>query len=272
MIVGMERKGLTVLVPTHHKSDEEILALYDFLRIEGDAVFSVQRSEVGEKDIAYKGHNVHIASFDDVGVSKNRNHLLDLAPDGLCLCIDDDCVLQPDYEAVVLGFFKKHGCEVALFNGLVPYEGNRKVHSLPSAKVRRFKDVSYAGGPGLAYYGKAIKATGLRYDERLGFPNEIYAGEDSLFLRNLSKSKLLFYRSEDVVFTVAIDKEDNSAYFRGYDERFFLTKGAGGYLLYPRLSHLYLLHQVRRLHKQTGERRTTIFKLLRKGRKLAKKL
>ena len=266
----MENASLTVLVPTHHKSDDEILALYDFLRIETDAVFSVQRKEAGEKDIAYRGHNVHIAAFDDIGVSRNRNHLLDLAPDGLCLCVDDDCVLEPGYEAVVLAFFKEHGCDAALFNGLVPYEGNRKVHDKKTAKVRHFKDVSYAGGPGLAYIGSKMKGSGFRYDERLGYPNEVYAGEDSLFLRNLCDSSLCFYRSEDVLFTVAIDKEDNSAYFRGFDERFFITKGVGGYLLYPRLSGLYLLHQVRRLHKQTGAKRIYIYKLLRKGRKIAK--
>ena len=268
----MEKRDFTVLVPTHHKTDAEILSLCDFLRIETDVIFSVQREQVGEKEYDYKGHKVLIASFDDIGVSKNRNHLLDLAPDGLCLCIDDDCVLEPNYEAVVRGFFEKYGCVVALFNGLVPYEGNRKVHDKPTARVQRFKDVSYAGGPGLAYIGKKIRETGIRYDERLGYPNEIYAGEDSLFLRDLSKSPLLFYRAEEVLFTVAIDKEDNSAYFRGYDDRFFLTKGAGGYLLYPHLSGIYLLHQVRRLHFQTGEKRGKIFRLLRRGRKMAKGL
>ncbi len=266
----MEESPLTVLVPTHHKTDEEILALCRFLRIETDAIFSVQREEVGEVDLDYKGHKIHVASFNDVGVSKNRNHLLDLAPEGLCLCIDDDCVLEPGYEKTVLTFFEKHGCDAALFNGLVPYEGNRKVHEKPTAKVRRFKDVSYAGGPGLAYYGSKIKGTCIRYDERLGYPNDIYAGEDSLFLRDLSKSKLSFYRAEEVLFTVAIDKEDNSAYFRGFDERFFITKGVGGYLLYPRLSGLYLLYQVYHLHKQTGEKRGRIYKLLKKGRRLAK--
>ena len=268
----MTPSSVTVLVPTHHKSDEEILALCAFLRIETDAVFSVQREEVSKHVLDYKGHKITIAASDDIGVSKNRNHLLDLAPDGLCLCVDDDCVLEPGYEETVLSFFKEHNCDAALFNGLVPYEGNRKVHDKPTARVRHFKDVSYAGGPGLAYYGSKIRSLGIRYDERLGYPNEIYAGEDSLFLKGLSKSPLCFYRSSDVLFTVAIDKEDNSAYFKGFDDRFFLTKGAGGYLLYPRLSFLYLLHQVRRLHKQTGKPRGYIYKLLKQGRSMAKKL
>ena len=268
----MAKLPFTVLVPTHHKTDDEILSLCDFLRIETDAIFSVQREEVGEKVFSHHGHLIRVCGFDDIGVSKNRNHLLDLAPEGLCLCVDDDCVLQPGYEGVVRAFFEKNRCDVALFNGLVPYEGNRKVHDKKTAKVRRFKDVSYAGGPGLAYYGERIRATGIRYDERLGYPNDIYAGEDSLFLRDLTRSSLVFYRAEEVLFTVAIDKEDNSAYFRGFDERFFITKGVGGYLLYPHLSALYLLHQVHRLHKQTGERRIRIFRLLKKGRRIGRGL
>ena len=268
----MEKLPFLVLVPTHHKSDEEILSLCAFLHIETDAVFSVQGVEAGERELEYEGHRILVARYPDIGVAKNRNHLLDHVGEGLYLCIDDDCVLDAGYESVVRSFFATHRCDAALFNGYVPYEGNRKVHDLKTARAKRFKDVSYAGGPGLAFLGEKMRGSGLRYDERLGYPNDIYAGEDSLFLRDLCKSSLCFYRVETSLFVIAIDKQDNSAYFRGYDERFFLTKGAVGYLLYPRLSFLYSLHQARRLHRQTGRKITEVFLLLSKGRKAGKAL
>lgn len=259
-----------VLVVTHHKSKEGIVALYDFLRIGSDAIFSNQNGSDGYYELGLRGHMVKVYCHSDVGVAKNRNHLLDHAPDGLCLCVDDDCVLQDGYTQVVERFFEEHRCDVALFNGHVPYEGNRLVHDKKTARVRRFKDVSYAGGPGLAFIGGKMKELGLRYDERLGYPNDLYAGEDSLFLRDLSKSDLVFYRASDVVFTVAIDKEDNSSYFKGFDDQFFYVKGAVGKLLYPHSPLLYPLRQALVLSRRCKVPFVKVRKLIWRGRKAVK--
>ena len=79
--------------------------------------------------------------------------------------------------------FNKYKCDCALFNGLVPYEGNRKVHNKRTKRVRRFSDVSYAGGPGFAFTKKFKTINKVQYDEKIGYPNEICFGEDSLFYK-----------------------------------------------------------------------------------------
>ncbi|MCR5348857.1 MAG: hypothetical protein K6E59_04540 [Bacilli bacterium] len=258
---------MVVLVVTHHKTSEDILALFDFLHIETDAIFSNQNEKRGHYELEKNGHHIDVFEFDDVGVSKNRNHVLDLAPDGLCLCVDDDCVLEKGYEETVSSFFKQRLCEVALFNGRVPYEGNRLVHDKKTARVRRFKDVSYAGGPGLAFLGSALKKSSLRYDERLGYPNELYIGEDSLFLKNLAASPLCFYRSETPIFTVAIDKEDNSIYFQGYDDKFFFVKGALAKILYPSRHFFYPLYVAFAVAKKSKTPFLRVYKKMKEGRK-----
>ena len=259
-----------VLVVTHGKTLEDIKNLYRFLNIRTDAFFVNQCGEVKKEECDIDGHHVDAYCFDDIGVAKNRNHLLDVAPEGLCLCVDDDCPLEKGYEEVVKRFFDAHECDVALFNGKVPYEGNRLVHNKETKRVRKFRDVSYGGGPGLAFIGKKMKESGIRYDERLGYPNDLFIGEDSLFLKRLSESSLCFYRSEDVLFTVAIDKEDNSGYFQGYDDRFFFVKGALTKILYPHSPLLYPLYQARALAKKTGKPFGHIYRLMREGRKSVK--
>ena len=261
---------MTVLVVTHDREKEDILSLLSFLRIESDAVFANQCGRDGSYSFEHEGHRVTVHESSERGVAKNRNFLLSKAPDGFCLCIDDDCPLNEGYASVVGDFFAKWGCDVALFNGRVPYEGNRKVHELPTARVRRFRDVSYAGGPGLAFVGAKLKATGLHYDERVGYPNEVYAGEDSLFLRALTKTDLVFYRAEDLLFTVALDKQDNSSYFQGFDERFFFTRGALGKLLYPHSPVFYPLHQLLVLRKKSGLPLRKIWPGFHRGRQRGK--
>ena len=264
---------MVVLVVTHDKTPEQIRDLVSFLNIHSDAIIANQCGQEGSSSFSHEGHTILEIRSKDRGVAKNRNLLLFHAPEkDISLCIDDDCPLCDDAESIVEAFFEEHRCDVALFNGRVPYEGNRLVHELPRAKVERFRDVSYAGGPGLAFKGKVLKDTGLRYDERLGYPNYIYAGEDSLFLKNLAERKLNFYRSEVVLFTVAIDKTDNSSYFHGVDEQFVYTRGAVGYLLYPKSHVLYPLHQLLVLRKRFGVNPLKIYPIFRKGRKQGKTL
>jgi hypothetical protein len=246
------------------------------LNIHSDAIIANQCGQEGSSSFSHEGHTILEIRSKDRGVAKNRNLLLGHAPEeGISLCIDDDCPLCDDAESIVEAFFEEHRCDVALFNGRVPYEGNRLVHSMPTAKVKRFRDVSYAGGPGLAFIGGKLRATGLRYDERLGYPNYIYAGEDSFFLKNLVSKDLNFYRSDAVLFTVAIDKTDNSTYFHGVDDQFVFTRGAVGYLLYPNSPLFYPLHQLfvlmRRFHVNPFKILPVFLRGRREGKGLAKK-
>ncbi len=264
-------RKVVVLVPTHHRSIEDIINLYHFLHIKSDAIFANQNGTNLIEHINIDGHNIKIVSTDTIGVSKNRNILLDnVKTDEIYLCIDDDCVLADDYQLIIANFFDRFNPEYVLFNGLVPYEGNRKVHSKKTKKVHSFFDVSYGGGPGLAFKGNCVKKYGFRYLEKVGYPNYIFAGEDSMMLKALSKSKAVFYRSSDVLFSIDIDKEDNSTYFSGFNDQFFITKGAIYKLLFPKLYRLITIYYCFSLSKKTKKKYSEIRKLFKKGFKYAK--
>ncbi len=225
---------IQVLVPTHHKSKEDIINLYHFLNIKSDALIANQNGKDENYTLNIDGHKVDVICTNTIGVSKNRNILLDNCSGDICLCTDDDCVLNDDYIEVVTKFFDKYKCDCVLFNGLVPYEGNRKVHNKRTKRVRRFSDVSYAGGPGFAFKKKLVIECPLRYFESLGFPNDVSFGEDSLFYLTLIKYKPIFYRSMNEIFTVMVDKEDNSTYFAGLTDAYFINKGTLLKTLYPK--------------------------------------
>ena len=262
---------IITLVPTHHKTIEDIVNLYHFLNIKSDAIFANQNSQNEVVNLKIDGNNIKVVCSDTIGVSKNRNILLDqVTTDDIYFCIDDDCVLVDNYEFIISNFFKVYNPEYVLFNGLVPYEGNRKIHNRKSKRIKSFFDVSYGGGPGLAFKGSCIEKYKFRYLEKVGYPNYIFAGEDTLMLRKIAKSKAVFYRSSDVLFSVEIDKEDNSTYFNGFNEQFFVSKGAIFRLLFPHFYWFITIYYCFSLSRKTKKKYFEIRKFFKKGFRYAK--
>lgn len=260
---------LEVLVPCMHKSKEQIIALYDFLKIDDDALFAVQGDEESTYEIEYKNHKVRVVQTTTRGVSKNRNILLENASGDIAICIDDDCPLVDGYHNLVLSTYEKNSCDAAMFNGYVPQEGNRLIHSKETKKVKSFNDVSFAGGPGLTYKPEIIRQKGLHFNESFGTPNYLYAGEDSLFLFAIAKSKISFYRISDPLFSIEQDLE-KSSYFKGFDEQFITTKGAVCKIVHPHLYWLYRFYYVRPLSARTKLNKKDILKWFKNGFKYIK--
>lgn len=159
-----------ILVLTHNKNKEECLNLVHSLNISDDVLICCQNNTseiINEK-------NTEIVMSNDIGVSNNRNNLLNNASGDICICIDDDCPLVDNYLEIIESTFKKYpDAQFILFNGIVTHENNRLVHNKKTKRVRRFKDVSYAGGPGLVFKRDAIKKYNLKYDTNVGYPNKI---------------------------------------------------------------------------------------------------
>lgn len=260
---------IEVLVPCMHKNKDEILKLFDFLKIESDALFAVQADSNNSYELEYKNHTIRVIQTDTRGVSKNRNILLENAKGDVCICIDDDCALVDNYKTLVESFYENNKCDAAMFNGLVPLENNRLIHQKPTKKVRAFNDISFGGGPGLTYRPDVIRSKGLKFNEYFGTPNYLYAGEDSLFLYSICKSKINFYRCIDPLFSIEQDLE-KSSYFKGFDEQFITTKGAVCKMVHPVMYNVYRFYYVRPLNKRTGINKKDILKWFKNGFKYIK--
>lgn len=235
---------IVVCVVTMNKSNDEILNLYKKINIKGDALFANQCGKTGLSNIFIHDHLIKIYNFDDIGVSNNRNHLLDNSYGDICINVDDDCELFDDYYEIIEKFFTTHPhCNFVQFNGIWCKQNNRKIHNKKTELVKKFNDVSYAGAPGFAYRTNIMNGIKLRYRTTLGVPNYVYNGEDSVFLYDLIKldDGKSFYRSSDVIFGVAEDI-DNSTYFSSVNEQYCFSKGAITKIIHPCLKYLYLFY------------------------------
>ncbi len=266
--------NITICVTTFNKSKEDIISLFNELHINSDALFCNQTDNNDSYKLDINKYKAVVKNFNDKGVSKNRNHILDNAYGSICVNIDDDCPLADNYQLIVDSFFNEHpDADVVLFNGIVCKENNRLVHNKKTKRVRKFNDVSYAGGPGLVYRPDKLRSLNVRYNENVGYPNEIYLGEDSLFMYSLIKSKCNFYRSSEVLFRIEEDI-DNSSYFNGVTEQYCISKGAITKVVHPYLYWLYVFYYTYKV-KHWRECKLSykeIYKLIKLGLKKSKEI
>ena len=259
-----------VLVPTHHKTNNECFDLVKYLNISSSCLISNQCN--GETDINKEEISIYNSKL--IGVSNNRNNLLKLCSGDICICIDDDCPLVTNYLDVIQHEFDKFpDAEFILFNGVVTHENNRLVHKKNTARVKQFQDVSYAGGPGLVFKREAIAKYNLKYNTKVGFPNDICMGEDSLFIKSIVDCGANFIRSSEVLFVVK-DDVDNSSYFNGVTEQFVKSKGCIVKALYPQKFWFLKYHYAYRLKNWRNNKFSFIklVKLLKEGSKLVDKI
>lgn len=237
-----------VLVTTMNKTRHDILDMCQKINLSTDALFANQCGKNDEYHFMFKNHNVRVLCTDSIGVSKNRNILLNNCTGDYCICIDDDCSLVDGYEDLINKFLSEKGNpDCVSFNGkYVMYD--KLVTNKKTRKIRHFSNISYAGAPGFVFKKDYLLKTGILYNESVGVPNKICAGEDSLFYYQLVKRRNLFYRCNSVLFTIN-NYENESSYYNGIDEKYVSTRGYITYLLHHRLYRLYMLRHVIRFHK-----------------------
>lgn len=262
--------NILVLIPTYKKTIDDIINLYKFLNIKTNAVFANQSGENKIVNLEVNGKRVKVICTDTIGVSINRNILLDNAVEDFNIFIDDDCPLVDDYERKVVEFYNKNPAECCVFNGIWATHNNKLVHYKKTRNITRFNQISYAGGPGFTCTKKFTENNKIKYNEKVGTPNYICAGEDSLFYHDLVKAKAALYRSSEVLFYVAID-ETNSSYFNGIDEKYVTTRGYITKLLHSKLFFVYKYRHAIRFRKQgTKYSLHKLIKFMNNGAKILK--
>lgn len=263
--------NILVLIPTYKKSIDDIKKLFEFLNIQTDVVFANQCGKNEVINLTFKNHKLTVVCSDTVGVSVNRNILLNNAYGDINVFIDDDCPLIDGFQEKILDFYSKNSADCCIFNGIWSTHNNKKIHNKTTRKITRFNQISYAGGPGFTCTKKFSTNNKIRYNQKVGTPNYICAGEDSLFYYSLVKDKVNLYRSSEVIFNVAID-EDNSSYFNGIDEQYVTTRGYITKKIHPYLFFVYKYRHAFRFIKQgTTLSFCEILKCLHRGAVLFKK-
>ncbi|MDY0345180.1 MAG: oligosaccharide flippase family protein [Bacilli bacterium] len=262
---------LEVLVVTMNRNKDQIIELCKKMNMETNAIIANQCDSEGTYTTKFNNHSIKVISSRTRGVSVNRNICLQNLGADVGIFMDDDCELISGYEQRIIKLFADRNLDAAVINGFTSQEGTERVRNRKSKMAKLFFDVSFGGGPGLCIRKAAIKYFNLSFCEKVGTPNYLYAGEDSLFIYDIFNKNCIIYRDGEPIYKIIVDMEDSSTYFKGFDEQYFATKGAIMKLTHPITYWLIILYYDVRYIAISNKKPWAIHNMIRKGWRLIKK-
>lgn len=239
----------------------------DSLKITGDAVIVNQCDTDKKEDIIRRSVNgsvqaVKYLQTKERGLSRSRNMAIDAADAEVCIICDNDVVYEDGYEEMILNEFEKRPDA-----DIIVFYIKRKEKPQPNYPTERRMDylsVLKIFSPEIAFRRESIKDLKFNVDFGAGSGKYIQ-GEENIFLYDaLKKKKKIYY----VPIKIAELKEVESTWFTGFDESFFITRGAN-YAAMTRLgSHVLIWQYALRKKYQHGYSMTIIqtLKAMYRGR------
>lgn len=233
----MKRMTLQLLVAAVNKEPRE---LAEEMRIDSDAIIVSQGERYVYEELNWNEHNIRYYSMAERGVGLSRNHSLMRATADISLFADEDIVYEPDYEEKVLAAFAEHPhADMLLFN-VQAMPGRETYHNDCFGRVRWYNCGRYPTYS-FAVRTEKIHQRNITFSLLFGGGARYSNGEDSLFIRDCLKAGLRVYK---VPVTIGHERERESTWFTGYNNKFFFDRGMLYVYLYGRLAGMMALRFV----------------------------
>jgi glycosyltransferase involved in cell wall biosynthesis len=141
--------------------------------------------------------DVVIQHFFDKGLSKNRNHLLDIADAQICLMMDDDISLVPNIADILEGAFKRHSdADIITFQTI---SGKRFKNYSDKAYRHTIKTLAQVSSIEIAFKLSSIRNKNIGFDESFGISAKYPMGEEFVFLAEAYKKGLIIAYEPQVI-------------------------------------------------------------------------
>ena len=247
-----------LLVSTMYQND---CSLLERMNIASDSII-INQCNLTKKDIIdYQGYKILVYSLDERGIGLSRNSAMMRATADIIEFADDDMILSSSYREDVLREFEAHPeADGILFSveSLNPARPLLKIKKF--TKVRWYEALKY-GCARLAIRREKIVYNNICFSLLFGGGAKYGSGEDTVFLLDCLRAGLKIYKSP---IKVADITQENSTWFRGYTEKYFIDKGALFAAALPKLCYGYALLSSMHI-KISGFRRSKVFRLYLEG-------
>ncbi len=212
--------------------NREPLALAEEMGIDSDAVIVSQGERYAYEELRWKEHDIRCFHMAERGVGLSRNHSLLRADADISLFSDEDIIYEPGYEQKVLAAFEEHPQADLLFFNVRAMPGRETYHNEGIGRVRWYNSGRYPTYS-LAVRTRRVHQKNITFSLLFGGGAKYSAGEDSLFIRDCLKAGLKAYK---VPVTIGHERERESTWFTGYNEKFFYDRGVLYHYLYGHLA------------------------------------
>lgn len=136
--------------------------------------------------------DVQLSQIKGRGLSRNRNHLLDIAMGDIALLADDDARYRIEYFETLRSVFAEHqDIDVACFRIATPEGYPEYKEYSEESFLLNYTSRHYISSLEVAFRLSAVKKIGLKFDERFGVGSEfITYGEEAVFIHDCIKAGL----------------------------------------------------------------------------------
>jgi glycosyltransferase involved in cell wall biosynthesis len=258
---GVDAVDLQVLLSAMYLKDYRYI---DTLNITTDCIVINQCDDEGKMSILHNGRSIKFVSTKERGLSKSRNMAISLADADICILCDNDVEYLSDYEATILEEFEKH----PEYDIIVFFIKRNKPSSKPYFKNK--KRLGYLStlkvlSPEIAFRRKSIVDNNIQFKTDFGAGAKYSMGEENIFLYDCLKRglKILYVPKQ-----IATLRDEESTWFKGYTEKYFIDRGAIFCEMSKRFSVILIIQfalRKRRLFKKQISVRKAI-KLMLAGR------
>lgn len=210
-----------VLVATMNQNRADFL---NKMNINGDVLVINQSNNYSKEENGQE----RIYSFKEKGLSKSRNKALKHAKGEVCVITDDDVIFKDNYIDIINNaYLENKEADIIVFQVENQYgelfkkyyPKKRNINFLTSMKISSVE---------ITFKLDSIKRKEIKFNEQLGSGAEFYLGEESVFLSDCLKSGLKIKYIPIVIATVEVG---NSTWFEGYNQKYFISKGAAFYAM-----------------------------------------
>lgn len=186
---------------------------------------SITINQVTNNNAASLEHNGKhkLYTYFERGLSKSRNRALEAADADICVIADDDMYYEDNYEQTIkTAYAKNPKADIIVFH--VDSEDPRQQKKrMKSGRLNRVMTMKIASWQ-ITFRRKSLVDLGIRFDESFGAGTDNYMGEENILLYDCIRKGLSVYYVPAKIATLKDD--ESSTWFEGYNERYFITKGA----------------------------------------------
>jgi len=257
---------LQVLLSVMNQKDHSIVKKAN---LQTDAIIVNQTDEFKSEKFSHNGSEIHFLSFDEKGVGLSRNNALMRSTADIAVFGDEDIRYVDGYEEVILKEFKNNPkADMVVFNVPSDNPDRPTYHISKRTRVRVHNSLRY-GAVKMAIRPDRIKKKNIYFSLLFGGGAKYSSGEDSLLIYSVLKSGLKVYASPEVIGYVS---QEDSTWFTGYTDKFFVDKGVLFGSLSPKLSYVLCLQYVMRKYGtfDTDKSRREVYMLIRRGIQIAR--
>jgi glycosyltransferase involved in cell wall biosynthesis len=234
---------LQVVASVMNQSD---YSLIDKMNIKTDAIFINQCDKFELGRIRKKGKTIDFYSLPEKGVGLSRNTGLMRANADVVLLADDDVEYDNDYEQKVLEAFSRNPGADMLFFNLPSQNPDRPEYIITKfGRVRWYNSLRY-GAFRIAIRTESFKRCGVNFSLQFGGGARYSSGEDSLFIYNCLAKGMKAYAVPETIGTV---RQEESTWFDGYTDSFFLDKGSLFAAISSRWGRAFAVYYILRNYK-----------------------